>query len=199
MSYLSTNNGSSWYFNGLSNYIVNSFAICGNDIFAVTGDGGVFLSDNNGASWNNLYFYADCLAISGSNIYAGKRNKVLLSTNNGTSWTTLGSLPDTVPISSLAINGSNIFAGNKGWGEGGIYLSTNNGSSWTAINNGIPNPSNLSVNSLAIIDSNVIATTSKGLFLSTNYGTSWFADTNGMGNLYITSLAITGSNIFCRH
>jgi len=39
-------------------------------------------------------------------------------------------------VYSLAVNGSNLFAGTE---RGGVFLSTNNGTSWTAVNTGLPN------------------------------------------------------------
>ncbi|MBK6506877.1 MAG: T9SS type A sorting domain-containing protein [Ignavibacteria bacterium] len=87
---------------------------------------------------------------------------------------------------SLAISGSNIFAGTYD----GVYLSTNNGTNWTqtALNNG-------SILTLATSGSNIFAGTyGFGVYLSTNNGTSWTQ--TEVNNQYVLSLAISGSNIF---
>ena len=58
---------------------------------------------------------------------------VFLTTNNGTSWTAVSTgLTDNL-VFSLAVNGTNLFAGTNG----GVFLSTNNGTSWTAVNKGL--------------------------------------------------------------
>ncbi|MBW8052088.1 MAG: hypothetical protein FVQ77_17440, partial [Cytophagales bacterium] len=58
-------------------------------------------------------------------------------------------------VYSLAISGTNIFAGTGG----GVFLSTNNGSSWTAVNTGL---TDLNVRSLAISGTNIFAGTWRG-------------------------------------
>jgi len=80
----------------------------------------LFLSSNCPAQWiqTNGPYGGDinCLAVSGSNIYAGTYDSgVFLSTNNGTSWTNTGL---TKGIYSLAVNGTFIFAGTN---RSGIY------------------------------------------------------------------------------
>ena len=59
----------------MTNTSVSSLVISGNNIFAGT-DGGVFLSTNNGSSWNSVNSgltntIVSGLAISGNNIFAG--------------------------------------------------------------------------------------------------------------------------------
>ena len=57
-------------------------------------------------------------------------------------------------IFSLAISGTNIFAGTS---KGGIFLSTNNGGSWFQVNEGLP--SNIYINALAISGDTIFAGT----------------------------------------
>ena len=87
----SSNSGESWI---KKSYItsVRSILVSGTNIFAANYNG-VYLSTNNGTSWtlkntgltsHNI----SCLALSGSNIFAGTSNPaagVFLSTNNGAS------------------------------------------------------------------------------------------------------------------
>ncbi|MHB8581408.1 MAG: WD40/YVTN/BNR-like repeat-containing protein [Ignavibacteriaceae bacterium] len=69
---------------------------------------------NNGTGGTNLF--------AGSDSWGGG---VFLSTNNGTSWTPVNTgLPTIKIVQTLAINGTNIFAGLNG---GGVFLSTNTG------------------------------------------------------------------------
>jgi len=96
-----------------------------------------------------------------------------------------------VIIRSLAVSGSNIFAGTR---YSGVHLSTNNGDSWTAVNSGL---TNANVRSIAISGTNTfLGTQANGVFLSTNNGDLWTAINTGLTNNNVTSLAISGTNIF---
>ena len=64
-------------------------------------------------------------------------------------------------ITSIAVSGSNIFAGTFG---GGVFLSTNNGTSWSEVNNGLTNQQ---VTALTISGNDIFAgTNGGGVFLS---------------------------------
>ncbi|MGO9481575.1 MAG: hypothetical protein ACLP05_07335 [Candidatus Kryptoniota bacterium] len=138
----------------------------------------------------------NCLAINGSNIFAGG-NGVFLSTNSGTSWTAVdsGLAPYTVVV-ALAVSGNDIFAGTNG---NGVYLSTNNGTSWIVSDSGLTDGY---VFALAISGDNIFAGTdvprpdTGGVYLSTNSGTSWTAVDSGLASEYLWDFAISGSNIF---
>src|SRR5437016_6451234 len=66
-------------------------------------------------------------------------------------------------VRSLAVSGSNIFAGTD---FSGVYLSTNNGQTWTQTS-----LNNQAIYSLAINGSNIFAGTyDSGVYLSTNNG-----------------------------
>ena len=173
--YLSTNNGSSWMpvNTGLTNKIISSFAINGTSIFAwtgispglggvVTGAGGVFLSTNNGASWNDITneigiggnkYTVKSLAVINNNIFAGTDNGFYLSTNNGTNWLLIGD----VYIRSMVVRGSNIFAATKY----DVFLSTNNGINWKSVSYGLPMSE---IYSLAINETNIFAGTWEGVW-----------------------------------
>ena len=173
--------------------------------------GGIYLSINNGSSWKriskgssvNIY----CIAISGSNIYAGSDGRILFSTNNGNSWKYTPVITYSSPVYSIVIIGNKIFAGTVGEG---IFLSSDNGSSWTAVNNGFPaaNSNAKIVWSLAVSGNNILAATQDGVFLSTDTGSSWTEVNNGIplrnnlppgynSTFYgIRCLASSGNNIF---
>jgi hypothetical protein len=132
-------------------------------------------------------FYVSCFAVLDTNIFAGTmEGGVFLSTNNGTSWTAVNSGLTNNDIRSLAISGTNIFAGTGG----GVFLTTNSGTSWT--NSGL---TNTSIRSLAISGTNIFAG-GWGVFLSTNNGTSWTSVNSGLTDSSISSLTVSGTNIF---
>ena len=193
--FLSTDNGTSWtpVNSGLSNTDVQSLAVSSTNIFAGTDDG-IFISANNSISWTqantgltNSQVWA--LAQSGGILFAGTQDGggVLLSTDHGTSWTAASYGMDGY-VMSLAISGSNLFAGTNG---GGVDLSTNNGATWSQVFYAVPY-----VMSLAISDGNIFAGTSGGVYLSTNNGESWTAMNTGLTSYSIRSLVISGNNIF---
>lgn len=134
----------------------------------------------------------------GTNIFAGTNGYGLFrSTDSGSSWNGVNvGLPVQNAIYTLAISGTNIFAGT--WGNGdGVYLSTNNGISWTSVSNGLS--SNPNIASLVVSGTNLFAGTvySGGIFRSTNYGAIWTAINNGLpANVDVNALAVNSSNIF---
>jgi hypothetical protein len=145
----STNNGTSWTRAGseLEDIDVSTLVVNGTSLFAGTlnnsfsfglVDGGaygmgegVWLTTNNGISWQNGYDESvtrldihDLALVSngagGINIFAGTSGGVFLSHNNGKSWTPASTgLTDTTVWSkytnvwSLSVSGTNLFAGTE--------------------------------------------------------------------------------------
>ncbi len=188
--------------NGLYGDVINCLASSGTNIFAGTDVNGVYLSTNNGENWAKVNFglsdsTINAFAVVGERIFigtggGGDSGGVFFSTNSGTSWSLLNNgLPNNVYITSLAVSGTNIFAGTL---MGGVYLSTNNGKNWSQVNNGLP--TNSWILSLVANDTMIFAGTQVGVFLSTNNGTNWTQVNNGLTNSYVNSLALSGKNIF---
>ncbi len=149
----------------------------------------------NGAPSNVL-----CLAISGTNLFAGSYDSgVFLSTNGGASWAKVWGT-EWLNVSALAVSGANLFAGTDG---GGVFLSTNNGTSWTQVKTGL---TNTIVNCFAVTGTNLFAGTATpgGVFLSTNSGTSWTGVNTGLTNTSgyfsrasgVGALVVSGTNLF---
>ncbi|MDR3503121.1 MAG: T9SS type A sorting domain-containing protein [Legionella sp.] len=177
----------------LATQSVYDFAVSGTNLFAGTSNGGVFLSTDNGISWNavnsgltNTAVFT--LAVSGTNIFAGTYGGVFLSTNNGIIWSATSLTNTNVRV--LAVSGTNIFAGTYG----SAFLSTDNGTSWNAINNGL---TNTNIYSIVVSGTNLFAgTLGGGVFLSTNNGTSWATVNTGLTNPNVRVLAVSGTNLF---
>lgn len=190
-----------WQQTSLDSTTINSIAISGSNIFAgctINGSGGgVYLSTDNGNSWNYLNngigdkaIYA--VATSGNNIFAGSPyGGAYLSTNNGQLWAPVNNGLISPSATALTTDGGNIFAGND-WGE--VYFSSNYGSNWTNVNNGV---TMAGIQSILINGSDVFAGTQNGIYFSSNYGGGWTHLNNGVTtSTIINSLAISGSNIF---
>jgi len=173
-----------------------TIATNGSNIFAGNPQTGALLSTDNGSTWSAINngltfgFNGFRFAFNGSNIYTSTNGGIYLSTDNGSNWSALNTsgLPPLSSIAySIAVSGSNIFAGADG---GGIYLSSNNGGNWSQLT-GFPN---FSVSRLTIIGSKIFASSNGGLFLSNNNGISW---TNiGLSAYTVYSVAMIGSTIF---
>jgi photosystem II stability/assembly factor-like uncharacterized protein len=118
----------------VDNFAIKTLTACGNIIFTGTDGAGIYTSSDEGNSWilkdsglTNLRINAITPDINGT-LYAGSKSLwVFTSVDTGNTW-----IPHNVggtgnSISSIAVIGTNIFAGEAG---DGVFLSTNSGLSW---------------------------------------------------------------------
>jgi photosystem II stability/assembly factor-like uncharacterized protein len=195
--YFSSNNGIAWTKINFNRF-TNAVAMGGGKIYAGTSTG-LYVSDDNGTNWalnaglTNSVFR---LLVSGANLFAVTSTGVSLSTNNGTSWSLLNSGLSGNTISTLATNGTDLYAGTN---SGGVFVSSNNGTgSWASISTGLPSQR---INSVIFNNGNLFAAisgTGGGLFASTNGGTSWsqVSSSTGLNDTFVTSLAKIGTTLF---
>ncbi len=137
--FLSTDNGTSWNavlngWNGPWGY--NVFALAVSDGFLYAGvnanDGTncIYRSTDDGATWTALggstsgaIVYA--FAVSGTNVFAGKNGGIDLSSDSGSTWTDIASWDvctfATSAVSSLAIGGTNLYAGTAIFPPVGVF------------------------------------------------------------------------------
>jgi hypothetical protein len=186
--------------NGTEGGDINSFAVCGANLFAGTYDNGVFLSTNNGDSWTGAGLtnnHIRTLAVIGPDLFAAGTG-AFLSTNNGGSWTAIDTGLPTAAVWSLAVRDTYLFAATGSFenGPGGAFVSTNNGTSWTSIGF-----TNTTVLCFAISGRNLFAGTWGDVFLSTDNGGNWTAVNTGLP-LYVSTFAVSpagggpGTNLF---
>ncbi len=198
--YISTNNGQSWTVrsSGMVNTYIYSLAANGTDLFAGTWID-VYRSTNSGVDWTPLNSgSSNCYSIAANGLmlfvgthYGGSDGAVFVSTDRGTTWGSASPRMSDAPVRTLAISGSNLFAGTAG---SGVFLSTNNGSTWTAVNNGL---SNLSIWYIASSGTTLFAgTDGGGVFISTNNGGSWSAMNTGLSNTSVRALTFSGTKLF---
>jgi Secretion system C-terminal sorting domain len=176
--------------NGIGNRSISSLAANSNNIYAGTKFGGVYSSNNNGATWNQTSlsgYTIGALALNGNYVFAGLDFGlgVFLSTNNGVNWVQTLSNRN---VFALAASGSYVFAGTFG-SNGGVFRSSDNGTSWTLV------LGNLNINSLLIKGGYILAGTYwNGVYLSSNNGTTWIQTT--LSNADVRSMTDNGNIIY---
>ena len=139
--FMSINNGTSWTSLGFTHKSIVSIAIMGSNIIVIDKEygGGVFLSSDNGLTWNPIsppdtssYLFQSLLA-NGTDLFAGTLIHGIYKTlDNGTSWNLLGMTG--YYINCFAVSGSHIFVGTD---NSGIFASDDNGATWHAVNIGL--------------------------------------------------------------
>jgi hypothetical protein len=204
--FLSTGTQAQWVKTSIDSSIVGGrcFTTCSNksggtNLFIGT-KGGVYLSTNNGSTWNlqdggdyGFYNVTSLVGLDTNIIAVQGANEILVSSNYGASWNYCVSFENSF---TLAANGTDIFLGV--W-DHGIYLSTDIGTTWHQKDNGL---ANYTVLSFAFMGSTVFAGTEGGVFKSTDNGYSWTAVNSGLPNttfsgiLNVTILAASGNNLF---
>jgi len=129
------------------------------------------------------------LASIGNNIYFADENQLFVSDNDGMSWTNITDALGTGGIGAIFARGTNLYVV-----EGdSIFRSSDSGNSWSSITSGLPP---YTFQAVAGDDTDLFAAGS-GVFYSINSGANWVRRDTGLPpDVYITALAISGSNIY---
>jgi photosystem II stability/assembly factor-like uncharacterized protein len=210
--YRSTDKGVSFHFssNGIPGG-TRAVAVSPNgNLFAASYSNRVFISTNNGDSWEptgagitHLHVWALFVNQNGD-VFAGTNGHgIFRSTNNGLSWDEINTgLTGTYIRVITSSPEGNLYAGTlglTGTGEGGVFRSTNNGDDWVIMNSGLP--SNSTIHDFAFYDNKIfVATTvfsgtsSNGVYISTNNGQSWEPFKTGLTNILVRSLTIDSTD-----
>jgi hypothetical protein len=173
--------------------------------------GGISYTTNYGSTWTSInggLMNEDVtsLAVIGGHLFAGTDYGVHRLDDSGTSWKRIGL--ENTSVSTLAGDDSGLFAGaiNKAddWSVDiryghGVWGTSNNGMSW--YNSFDPYVTNLDIHDLVLVSdgsggSNLFAGTSGGVFLSTDHGKSWTPVNTGLTDIYVWSLAVSGTYLF---
>jgi hypothetical protein len=161
--YRSANSGANWSAGGAISEVTALLALSDTNLFAGTAGAGMFRSTNKGTSWTAIDsgivtgtngMWVNCLASSGTSLFAGTPAGVFRSSNRGTLWNKVNTGLTDTNVTALAVSGSTIFAGTSiqtvdsayqynGWyfgidAGGGVFRSADNGATWTAANTGFP-------------------------------------------------------------
>lgn len=142
--YISNDNGSSWtqHNNGMSGLVAQPILTTDTDLFVGVG-ARVYKYDSANTKWiaanngipNNTVSSLTYMK-SNNNLFAGissSVNEVVRSVDNGVSWTLADNGIPKVPVATLAVVGTNVFAGN----DYGVYLSTDFGANWSDVSSGM--------------------------------------------------------------
>jgi|GEM_PF-2595024 len=219
----STNNGISWTASGsgLPQASVQALVAIGTNapepiLFAGTNDSGVFISTDEGASWNATGLTSmdvRALATIGENspsqaIVAGSPfSGIFLSSDSGESWARAGGTT-TWPYAGdaatcFAVSGTNLFAGS----QDGVARTTDGGAHWTAPDKrfqGDTGARSGTVTAYAVIGPGTASpilfagTDDIGVYRSTDNGANWIDVNNGLSYFIewttVKALAVIGTN-----
>ncbi|MEI6576404.1 MAG: T9SS type A sorting domain-containing protein [Bacteroidota bacterium] len=174
---------------------ISCFKKIGNMLFAGSNYYGIYRSANNGLNLTTANtgldnHYVNCLAISGSYLFAGTDGGFFRSSDTGATWVALDTNLASTYILSIAVKGSSLFAASK---YNGIYRSVDNGLSWATVNNGFTAQT---IYTLAVLGTELYASPqSNGVLKSADDGNNWTASTGLIQFESIRSFAISGTNL----
>jgi hypothetical protein len=189
--YVSTDNGGTWNENSV--LVANMFTMSGGIIYAGTGVGMVYSSDN-GATWLSEQAYltltgnVNAILVVGNGIYASSNGTLYYRALSGYSWVAVAGAPS--GVMALFTFGGNVYAGTST----GIYLHDPNSGNWVSEgNSGLPG--GVSIAGYAETSSYIFAgTASNGVYVSNNNGTNWTAVNGGLPNGGSTDVEGIASN-----
>lgn len=175
-------------------YAVQSWS---GNLFVGTGNG-VFISSNNGQTWNAANAgierkHISALAGNSTTLFAAAYGSgVYSSTNNGANWTLKNNGLTDFYISSLSASDSGIYAGTSS----GVFFSSDNGNSWSLTNNGIP-ATYVIYSFIQTGDTVLAGSYGFGLYRSINNGGAWTSVGNGFpANSFVYAMIADGSTIY---
>ena len=147
-AHLSINGGISWTSISSRSDLIGCFISKNGQIIVLHNENEIFVSSNNGASFNQTNFgpvwpyrfdfegSSLCASNDGSIIYVVDwyRRNIYKSTNYGINWTTIQITSDSTQyITSIACssNGSKLLATGNNFSNGKVFVSNNSGENWS--------------------------------------------------------------------
>ncbi|MCX6150097.1 MAG: hypothetical protein NTX22_06205 [Ignavibacteriales bacterium] len=177
---------------------VCSFIIIDDTYFlSGTDKGNIYISSNYGIDWKkvnegmpttNIFSFL----VYGNTVLAGTDKGCFISINKGASWNPECFSLNNKAVSSLILNGLNIYAGTKGEG---FFLSVDYGKSWKKVKSELTDSAYIMT--LTKSDSNIFAgTRGEGVLVSTDNGIKWNFFNSGLKNKNVNSLVVNNRCIF---
>jgi photosystem II stability/assembly factor-like uncharacterized protein len=192
--YHSTDEGNTWadISVGTGN-IVNDIALKDGNLFAGIINDGIYLSTDNGISWNEKnrgYINSRVIALTNIDtiLFAGTYGQgVFRSSNNGENWKHINNGLTDFNIRSLRAIDTLLFAGTD---DKGIFRSSDKGENWEQVNNGFPyKETNYFAESFASNGQYIfIGALMGGVYRSSDYGESWKPVNIGKEQVYVVKI-----------
>jgi len=143
----------------------------------------------NGPYGGTVRTFLSCNYGGDTSIFAGTDGGgIYRSTDNGSTWTAVNSGLTASFITSMVVNGADIYV--SGRCPGGIFSSSDNGSWWVRVN------SPCAVNCLAVRDSDLFAEYDGGICKSSDHGETWIRIDSSLGISGINCILTSGRSIY---
>ncbi|MCX7909020.1 MAG: hypothetical protein N2560_05825 [Ignavibacteria bacterium] len=193
--YYSSNKGKEWKAIAFENNRINQIKFFKNRLFVGIGTkedtGGLFVSTNNGITWEIILKESVITFDIFNNILIActYSNKMLISYNLGKSWYNFN-FPGGL-VYSILITENNIIVGTE---ANGIFVSSDLGVTWEQRNNGL---NCLIIWCIAQKDTTwYIGTGGGGIFSTSNNGETWIAKNSGILHPYVLSILFIDTLVF---
>ena len=189
----SSNNAQSWYNNDRTYNLEIKSVVSSCDNIVTSTDYLLFISGDNGNTWEQFQYSNNVLASIDSVVFSGFETALQISLNCGNSWSSQGinGLPEDPNITAIAMNDSLSFVGTFGYG---VYFSKDLGYNWEQRNNGL---TSLNINSLSFADTLILAATNNnGVFISNDNGLNWTSTNSGINDTCIQTIACYRDNFY---
>lgn len=179
----SSDHGNTWTscMIGPSNLFFISFVNTGTALLALDVYTGLYRSQNNGISWQNIQNVTGWTTLinMGGHLFSYVNQYLIRSDDNGDNWTIIN---DTLQSYILIVKGSSVFSGGFGY----FYRSDDLCNTWTSITNGIPLDY---ISSMGTDNSSVyVGTNDFGTYRTDNNGMSWSAANNGLTSKNVSAI-----------
>jgi photosystem II stability/assembly factor-like uncharacterized protein len=200
--HISSNHGANWTTaaNGLPNlFDISTAAVSGNNLYAGTGGGVVYITTNNGGNWtpvnNNMtgapYGSIVSLSASGNNLFVGtSTGGILVSKDNGATLTSVSSIGGGTKSVLLSNANKVLISSNYS-----LYVTSDTGKT-TSLLYTFPSV----VSSLTTIGTSIIfvGTETSGIYISVDGGTTWNPANNGLHypSTQVTSVYAIGTDVY---
>lgn len=203
--YISTTGGNDWTRSATvpgSPWFIDALTVFEGKIVAGTGGDGVFISSNNGESWNALSaglsgagsHYITSFAEWNGALYAGTGGAGVFRLQ-GNTWVPFGNLPANLAgnVWFIRTKGDTLVAG--AGGNGFIWYAPSGATDWTGVLVAPLQGFEMMVTSMVEFRSALVAGSTYGIFRSTDNGASWLPIPSGIPGARPVLLTVAGDSL----